>query len=466
MCVMIDTRLEFTDGHRRCHRAAAQALPAARQPGHGERNLRHITRHAVEVARATSRRIPHAAVVALILTQSCAPQLRPGLAPTSSDQRSLSAKVVWAYGGRAYIASEDSLPLHVVDAVVFALKKRVVASGVVQRLDEPYLAMVAISWGSLDGIRLDRLKVIRQRDDWRLPWTLRVGYPSRDRESLLLRFDGVIVDPFWSLAYKVDSLSPNLLRELRVRPTGESDTLFIRFFEESTDEEIALERGELDIGVFWPGELSREIRSRADWVFARGNVEGAFAVTPIGNESPPAHLPTRDDFVELDRDVFRGDLGLWPDSTRTGPSRTTPIPSGIRFDFDPSSPGKLLLERALNRQLRHAGRESVVLMRVFYVRDWRNVGSRIDRIATYLRAPSFPTRVRDRGARLAGIGHGTWPEEAQWMRNYLRDSALVAPVFEFRRVLVIHHRLGAQLGVSLVDELTERVRYHIGDRHQ
>src|SRR4029077_8015933 len=43
------------------------------------------------------------------------------------------------------------------------------------------------------------------------------------------------------------------------------DTLLVRLYGESADEEIALERGELDVAVFWPGELSTRMREDPRW---------------------------------------------------------------------------------------------------------------------------------------------------------------------------------------------------------
>src|SRR6185436_8262628 len=94
--------------------------------------------------------------------------------------------------------------------------------------------------------------------------TLRVGLPSPRRSNLLFTCDAALAVPrIGSATYARDTLDATGRRWLRVpAPSPESvgtrapDTLSVRAFEDATDEEIALERGELDAAVFWPGELS------------------------------------------------------------------------------------------------------------------------------------------------------------------------------------------------------------------
>src|SRR5262249_42508998 len=47
--------------------------------------------------------------------------------------------------------------------------------------------------------------------------------------------------------------------------TSWPDTLLVQPFDDPADEEIALERGEIDVGGFWPGELSSHLREHPRW---------------------------------------------------------------------------------------------------------------------------------------------------------------------------------------------------------
>jgi len=43
------------------------------------------------------------------------------------------------------------------------------------------------------------------------------------------------------------------------------DTIHVHLFDEASDQEIALERGDIDAAVFWPAELSTRMRGDARW---------------------------------------------------------------------------------------------------------------------------------------------------------------------------------------------------------
>jgi len=121
------------------------------------------------------------------------------------------------------------------------------------------------------------------------------------------------------------------------------DTLVVRTFEDATDEEIALERGELDAAVFWPGELSAHMRSDARFrdpelgLCARGVL--ACIAAPGDTLGAP-----RADMEVLNREAFGGDLLPW--------SALEPVAGDgppARYVVDPTVPGAKHLERILAR---------------------------------------------------------------------------------------------------------------------
>ena len=99
------------------------------------------------------------------------------------------------------------------------------------------------------------------------PPVLRVGYPSPPRSSLLFECGSVALQLPQDGRYWVESIEGRTYRFIRERGVESSapwpDTLLLRLFDDVDDEEIALERGELDVAVFWPGEASAHIREVA-----------------------------------------------------------------------------------------------------------------------------------------------------------------------------------------------------------
>jgi hypothetical protein len=154
-------------------------------------------------------------------------------------------------------------------------------------------------------------------------------------------------------------------REVRyVRPPGAAtdaqavrwpDTLRVVRFAESTDEEIALERGELDVGVFWPGELSAAMRQgplgAPLLLGARAHEALVIAFEP---QDPAARAPGGSPLPvaldQLNRERFRGDLeALVPDSGAMAGR------APVRFVVDASIAPHAEIERALNAGASAAG---------------------------------------------------------------------------------------------------------------
>ena len=344
---MIDTRLEYAEWHRGGHSAAAPELPAARHPGHGDRDLRHT------------------AIAVALLALGWAAQAR-------SEPSPLNARVVWVNDQRVYIASPDSLALERGDAITFMADRKVIAAGEITRIYERELAMATITSGSLQAARaFDRVQILVERLASRRS-ILRLGFPSTRRECAFFRCASTSIRPLLD-AYRVDSLSDHSHRAVRtVEFPPCPDTLVIRLFDESADEEIALERSELDVAVFWPGELSSAIRGVPDWTLRlarplRGVVVGSLLDTRGNGAGARPDVVLRD-FEALDRDVFHGDLGLWNGDTFLGPDSTVGRASQprIRFEVDSTCPGKGSLERYLNHGRKPASHDNVPVFHISY----------------------------------------------------------------------------------------------------
>jgi hypothetical protein len=155
----------------------------------------------------------------------------------------------------------------------------------------------------------------------------------------------------------MDAPSPRVARYIRDSrislDTLWPDTLIVRFYDESADEEIAIERAELDVAVFWPAELSSHMRTSPRWSSPLMGIRTRGAVTLVWDASSsidPAVLEREkaETFAALNQDLFHGDLLLLeardPDSG--GPSNVHP-----RFRVDPSCPGRAELQRYLYRRV-------------------------------------------------------------------------------------------------------------------
>ena len=212
-----------------------------------------------------------------------------------AEPRQLHAIVVWTRADLIYVVAPDSnelvsgMSLHVMHG------KREVAAAAITRMLEPRLAVARLSSGSLaNEKRLDKLRVRGEAPVVVRATKLRVGLPGRGRTNLLFACAQVGVSPtLGSTSYGVDSLGAGQYRLVRVPGATDAspapDTLLVRQFSDVADQEIALERGELDVAVFWPGELSARMRDHERWSFAargvraRGVLAGVTAA--IGHDS-------------------------------------------------------------------------------------------------------------------------------------------------------------------------------------
>ncbi len=270
----------------------------------------------------------------------------------------LRARVVWTHAGKAYLASNDPLPLVEGDVLRFYDGKRVAAEGAVSSVFDGTLAIARIKSGSLDQVKkLDRLRVTAEHPKLRPVDVLRIGIPSRT--NLLFACGTPSVrSPLPRAAYRAEAISVRsfvLTRDKSDASTGQwPDTLLVRLFDEATDQEIALERGELDAAVFWPGELSTQMRESPRWRdFSYGGRSKVVLSALLSRDAADSQLAPADTtaLLWMNEVAFRGDLIPWDRAsgravTLEPPAANPPAPPH-RFEVNHSLPGWQTLERAL-----------------------------------------------------------------------------------------------------------------------
>ena len=194
--------------------------------------------------------------------------------------------------------------------------------------------------------------------------TQRVGLPAARRWNLNFACEWAAMAPrIGSAEYARDSLDRSGERWLRVTETSADsagmrapDTLLVRAFDESTDEEIAFERGELDAAVFWPGELSAHMRVDARFRDPEMGLRSRGVLACIAGAGDTLGPPLAD-MQALDREAFGGDLLMW--------SELEPVPGEgppARYFVDTTVPGAKHLERILARVARPAGTRTLKLV--------------------------------------------------------------------------------------------------------
>jgi hypothetical protein len=281
---------------------------------------------------------------------------------TTAEPRELAATVVWARGARVYVAALDSGALELGLRLTFLDRRRNLATGEITGVVDGRLAAVRLSNGSLDRAKkLGRLRILAERPPAPIPPpvpSLRVGIPSPIRANLAFGCPWMTIEPRFRVAsYRVESPGGGEYRCVRVAAIDSAraapDTLQVRQFGDAVDEEISLARGELDVAVFWPGELSRQMREDPRWLGApRGLLERGAIVTvaPAGARDSTAGLDSM--LVALDAQMFGGDLLPWTalDGIAGRETRVTPrVSKDPRYAVDAGMPGQRALGRFLNR---------------------------------------------------------------------------------------------------------------------
>jgi hypothetical protein len=289
-----------------------------------------------------------AALFLLLLCAGCA-------APLAGTSR-----VVWVRENRAYVALRDSTALAAGDRVRFERGGKTVAGGIVTRIERGEMAQVTLTSGSLGEDRdLARTTVLPERSPLVAPSSLRVGLPSAARTTAFFSCGQAGVESAWPAgAYRTDASSPRLARFLRNPAVSLDppwpDTLIVRFYDENADEEIALERGELEVAVFWPGELSSHMRTSPRWRDPLMGVRSRGAVVLLWGDTSsvdPAALEREKNttFDALNRDVFHGDLLPVPWNRPPADSARS-ASDAPRIQVDPRCPGRAELQRYLDRR--------------------------------------------------------------------------------------------------------------------
>jgi hypothetical protein len=287
-------------------------------------------------------------------------------------------RVLWAEGDRAVLSAPDSL-VRVRDAVEFSLKGKPIASGWVESVTRG-LAIVSLESGTLGGARrLEEITVtVGPRPHVAPPAMLRLGLPAPRRPNGLFSCQRITLRLPDGVTCRVDTLGPRALRLVRdsnATSVPWPDTVAVRFFADVADQEIALERGELDAAVFWPGELSTQARARdyelgtrSEYLAARVVAAGAGGDATVpgdaGGLSPVEHAA----LALLNSRLFRGDLDR-PSSGDPGSDVVAGSgPPTTRFEVDPRCPERDAMERLLN-QGRAPGAARVVRLTIKDARD-------------------------------------------------------------------------------------------------
>jgi hypothetical protein len=381
------------------------------------------------------------------------------------------AGVVWTHGARVYVTTRDSLDIAVGDTLTFVDHGHDAARGAVSRVYDDGLCLVTLDSGSLDRVKHpERLRIRIERPPIPIVSRLRLGMPSPARECMWFSLDPTAIQrPPANAGYRSETVRDHLVRMVRdsalASRSAWPETLLIRAFDDAGDEEIALERDEIDVALFWPGELSSHIRDQPRWQQARWGTMTHGLVAALwpgveGFDSADARLDPS--LTALAQDLFRDDLTRWGMSTAARMPDTSAhvgSPYARRFEVDPACPGRITLERFLNRASGpNAGDARAV--HVFFldanVADADSVALAADR---YVSRGAFPAALRayaDQRIASARSEAGAPRSTREQVVTELADSLHVTPLFSIRcPVLCVPKferavdRLGADAFVAL-----------------
>ena len=333
-------------------------------------------------SRRTTERVSRPALVFLPRILSCLAVVLAFAAgaPSLAAPVELKAKVVWVRDNRIYVASAESLALQEGDLLRFRAGKKEVATGTVVDIHDAAMVVASLASGSFaKQKKLEKLRILAERPALQRYSYLRVGCPSPSRPSLLFACDSATIGASLpSGAYRADTLGERWYRFVRHATVPLDapwpDTLYVRTFDESPDEEIALERGELDVAVFWPGELSAHIRKDARWKDFLYGVRSKGYLFASSVETEAFHAldaaTTQGALDALNRSVFRNDVAPWSGSTvRDSVNDATPRMSqniGIHFEVDRAIPESMTLERLLDQDAPSGVPGPRLPIRIFY----------------------------------------------------------------------------------------------------
>jgi hypothetical protein len=120
----------------------------------------------------------------------------------------------------------------------------------------------------------------------------------------------------------------------------------VRFHDESSDAEIALARGELDVAVFWPGEPSTHLRAGHPGVLHGTRSRGVLVAKPLAGARLAS--PERTILALMNDALLGGDLAAWPAPWASADTMLAGAPPP-RFAVDAALPGRRAIEHFLNR---------------------------------------------------------------------------------------------------------------------
>jgi hypothetical protein len=403
--------------------------------------------------------------------------------PASAQPKPLDAQLIWVRGDDVYLAASDSIAVGIGTLLTLVSRGKVLGTAKVARVFDRELAVARLTSGSLRDVNdMRRVRVLAERAE--SPRLLRVGYPSRARSNLLFSCGRMPFNRTWQLSDHRLEETTKVHRLTMPGPFGQRllgegqipwpDTLEIRLFDDAADQEIALERGELDVAVFWPGELSTHMRERPRWkdrlagTMARGLI-GAIRLGPEAGDGQSAMASREADaFAALNRELFRGDLQerttSTPGSERREPPSLTGPAARVRYEVDVSCPGKPVLEAFLNRD--HPARQATedeTIIRLFRLdRPCSGPEDVLRGLADHFRSGPYPTELRTRADSLVTAlpeGPGRYApsapdrgiEERLGMLRVSFPLAIACPVVCDPALLPYVSALGADAFVNLLD---------------
>ena len=248
--------------------------------------------------------------------------------------------MLWWHDGRIYLAASDSTATPGT-RLTFVVRGRTIATGEIQRVVDGDLVVARLESGSLAKEKKpERIRVLAEPPALQTPRLLRVGYPASGRGAALFTCAPAALRPPPGVR-TAEGAGARGWRWIRddsaaSAPPHWPDTLVVRLFDEAADQEIALERGEIDAAVFWPGELSTHLREHP--LGRQASRAGAGGIVWASGVAAGDTVT----LAALDRDLFRGDL-------LARPWAAPPSSQAARFEIDPAWPGRPALERFLAR---------------------------------------------------------------------------------------------------------------------
>ena len=268
----------------------------------------------------------------------------------------MKARALWVREDRVYVALLDTLSVAAGHSITFRSGKRVIATGAFTGERAGDVIAVRLQSGSLEGVKkLERLLIGGERPSTRAPRTVRWGYPSAMRRPLLFACGACSLRPErLGAPYGIESASDEAYRLVRV-PSGDDgsawpDTIVVRLYDDSSDEEIAFLRGDIDAAVFWPGEASRHARdlSAPTRTLTASRDHGVVIASGSGALDSDAFAP----LATMNDALFHGDLVPYlrptPDvAPNAGAAGVERDERQVSFEVDSGIPGALLLRRAL-----------------------------------------------------------------------------------------------------------------------